>query len=322
LKRAGIGSALLLWMVPWMALAAGDGPQVSFEQGDGSLAIGIGGQPFATYVWKDQNIPRPYFCGLRAPNGAQVTRNHPPIEGTDRTDHADYHPGLWLAFGDIDGADFWRNKARVRHERFVKRPEGGAGAGSFSVENVYENAEGTDICREVCAYRFFVRPEGYLLLCDSTFSSAKGDFVFGDQEEMGLGVRVATPLMVDNGGVITNSEGLKNEAEVWGKTAAWCDYGGVADGMRIGICLMPHPENFRPSWFHARDYGLLLANPFGRNAFTGAAKSAVKVRQGQTFVLRFGVLVYAAQPSEAAPGPKGYQDYLALSKSTKKEEEE
>ena len=43
-----------------------------------------------------------------------------------------------------------------------------------------------------------VRPAGYLLTWDSTFSSDRS-FYFGDQEEMGLGIRVATPIRVERG---------------------------------------------------------------------------------------------------------------------------
>jgi hypothetical protein len=36
----------------------------------------------------------------------------------------------------------------------------------------------------------------------------------------------------------------------------------------IGVALLEHPSNFRhPTWWHARDYGLLSANPFGRHDF-------------------------------------------------------
>ena len=38
----------------------------------------------------------------------QVTRHHPPIEGQDRVDHGTFHPGIWMAFGDISGSDYWR----------------------------------------------------------------------------------------------------------------------------------------------------------------------------------------------------------------------
>jgi hypothetical protein len=105
---------------------------------------------------------------------------------------------------------------------------------------------------------------------------------------MGLGVRVATNLTVTRGGVITSSEGRKNEKEVWGRQADWCDYSGKG----VGVMLMPDPQNFRRSWFHARDYGLLVANPFGRQAFTKAEPSRVVVKKGEILTLRFGVLVH------------------------------
>lgn len=269
---------------------------VSFQQGDGSLQIAIGGQPIAEYVLSDDKILRPYFRHLRTLSGVLVTRNHPPVKGQDLDDHSAMHPGLWLAFGDLDGADFWRNKGRVRQLRFIEQPKVKSGGGSFVVENVYE-ADGQTFCTETCEITISVRPDGYLLDWRSTFQS-KQDFTFGDQEEMGLGVRVATPLAVDKGGEIIDSENRKNGSQVWGKQADWCQYSGVVDRQRIGIVLMPAPNNFRRSWFHARDYGLLVANPFGQNAFTKSEKSKVSVKQGDKFSLSFGVLVYGV-PAES-----------------------
>ena len=281
---------------------------VSFQQGDGSLQIAIGGQPIAEYVLSDDKILRPYFRHLRTLSGVLVTRNHPPVKGQDLDDHSAMHPGLWLAFGDLDGADFWRNKGRVRQLRFIEQPKVKSGGGSFVVENVYE-ADGRTFCTETCEITISVRPDGYLLDWRSTFQS-KQDFTFGDQEEMGLGVRVATPLAVDKGGEIIDSENRKNGSQVWGKQADWCQYSGVVDRQRIGIVLMPAPNNFRRSWFHARDYGLLVANPFGQNAFTKSEKSKVSVKQGDKFSLRFGVLVYGV-PAESPRDIAGlYRKYI------------
>lgn len=289
---------------------ASEKPVVSFTSERNEVRIAIGGEPFATYVFRDATIPRPYFAHVRAPGGNQVTRNHPPVEGKDPTDHASYHPGIWLAFGDIDGADFWRNRAQVKHVRFVTAPEGGPGRGGFSVLNHYES-DGRTVCEETCRYAFETRPQGYLLTWDSEFRSDDADFTFGDQEEMGLGVRVATPISVAHGGRILNSDRLMNEKGVWGKQARWCDYSGTVDGDRIGMLLMPNPANFRPSWFHARDYGLLLANPFGRNAFTQGPKSAVTIKRGVPFRLRFGVLIHGADKGERFDPQRAYQAYLA-----------
>jgi hypothetical protein len=127
---------------------------------------------------------------------------------------------------------------------------------------------------------------------------------------MGLGLRVATPLAVAKGGTINDSEGRKNEAQVWGRQADWCAYGGNVDGQRVGVALMPDPGNFRRSWFHARDYGLLVANPFGRHAFTKEEKSSVVVKQEEELCLRFGVFVYEV-PSDQSPDlAAAYVEYL------------
>jgi hypothetical protein len=262
---------------------------LSFEHKETSLAIRIDGKPLAVYVWQDPNILRPYFAHLHAPNGTQVTRNLPPMAG-DANDHSTMHPGLWLGFGDISGADFWRNKGRVEVQ-FVEQPLASGSTGGFAVRNHYRSID-KSICSELCRIRISVLPSGYLIDWDSRFSGDE-DFSFGDQEEMGLGVRMATPLTVKSGGQITNSEGLKNEKQVWGQLSDWCDYGGTTGGRRIGILLMPDPLNFRRSWFHARDYGLLVANPFGANAFTKGPLSKLRVNAGTTFRLRYGVLIHS-----------------------------
>ncbi len=275
-----------------VALAAARADEtVSFALGSHSVQISVAGRPFATYVFRDEKIPRPYLAHVRAHSGTQVTRNHPPIEGTDATDHDTFHPGIWLAFGDLSGADFWRNKATVKHVEFVEKPIARRDGGHFAVKNRYVSGDKV-ICDEICRITIRVRPAGYLILWDSKFTGPD-DFYFGDQEEFGLGVRVATPLAVKNGGRMTNSDGLENEKQIWGKQADWCDYSGTIDGQPLGVLLVPHPRNFRRSWFHARDYGFLAANPFGRNAFTGGAKSKVTVRKGQSLCLRYAVLIHS-----------------------------
>ncbi len=285
--------------------ALADDPAVAFERRRDGLQITIGGRPFARYAYGTEAITRPFFESIHAPDGTQVTRNNPPVEGVDLADHPTYHPGLWLAFGDLSGADSWRNKDRIRHAGFVEEPLGGPGRGTFAVRNRHEKS-GKFIGEETCRITILVRPAGHLIVWDSEFRPVDGALVFGDQEEMGLGVRVATPLAVVKAGRITDSEGRVNEAQVWGQQADWCAYGGEIDGQPVGGLLMPDPDKFRRSWFHARDYGLLVANPFGKNAFTKGEKSRVDVKAGDAFRLRFGVLIWSGRPDLGA----AYRDFL------------
>jgi hypothetical protein len=298
------------------------GDQVSFDAKPGSIDIKIAGRPFAEYFYADKTITRPYFAHVHAPNGEPVTRNHPPVVGRDLADHAALHPGIWMAFGDVNGSDYWRNKAPVVFERFIEKPKGRAGEGGFKVRYSYrdQQEQGKVVCNEDFRCGVRVIPAGYLLLCDSMFSSDK-EFAFGDQEEMGLAFRIATPLRAERkakgeippgNGEIVNSHSAHNEKEVWGAAAEWCDYAGVSDDQRVGIAILCHPHNFRPSWFHARDYGLLVANPFGRAAFRKGEPSRIVVKPGEKFRLRYGVLVHSSPSNQPADIAAAYKDYLKL----------
>jgi hypothetical protein len=289
---------------------------VDFVEHPGTVTVQIDGGPLGTYVYRDPQILRPYFKDLYAPGGLQVTRPHPPREVTDPVDHADMHPGLWLAFGDISGADFWRNKARVEHVRFVKRPHADKGRGGFTVLNRYRDGD-RYVCEEVCEYTFLVCPNGYLILWNSTFQSDHAAFYFGDQEEMGLGVRVAAPIMVKSGkgGRILDSEGRRNEKGIWGKPAQWCDYSGWLADVFAGVTIMPDPENIRPCRWHTRDYGFMAANPFGRAVFDAGPPSKLTVQPGEPFHLGFGVLLHAGVSEDSADLAAAYRDYLERLKS-------
>jgi len=287
------------------------GPEVSFEFQPGMLLIRVGGDEFATYVYSDPEIPRPYFAHVKTPSGIQATRNHPPVPGKDETDHATFHPGIWLAFGDINGNDYWRLDAKVEHEMFVGDPQPGPGKGTFTVRNYYcRTSDGSRMVLEVCKYTITAQEDCYTLISESTFSSDQEDFYFGDQEEFGLGIRVATPISVRYGGHMVNAEGLMDEEGVWGKASDWCDYHGVVDDTLIGMTIMPDPRNFRPSWYHARDYGFIAANPFGRKAMKQGPESKVVVKKGEEFFLGFGVAVYSKPKGQQVDRHAYYHRYL------------
>jgi len=315
-------SHLKFWLRLWRAvrsiclsvgiLLSGDAsaaspPSIVIEHQADHLEIKVGGQRFASYVFRDEKIQRPYFANVMTPDGIQVTRRHPPHANDGSSDHATMHPGIWLAFGDLSGADFWRNKAHVEHVRFVQKPATKHNHASFTVLNRYRKGDRI-ICTQSCLYKILAKPDSTVLLIDSTFQS-DNEFYFGDQEEMGLGVRVTDAIRVKGGnGRISNSEGRVNERQVWGKQAQWCDYSGVINKHRVGMLLVPSQKNFRPSWFHARDYGALVANPFGRKAFTRGTPSKVVVKPGEKFRLRFAVVIYSVPETAVFDLSRAYQD--------------
>lgn len=282
----------------------------AFTQQADRIAITHAGHPIATFVFQDSAILRPYFANLAAPGGNQVTRRHPPVAGQDATDHDTMHPGVWLAFGDVSGQDFWRNKGRIEHVRFTEPPAVSQGRLSFANECRLLAIDGQPLCSLTNRFTVLARTQAWLLVWDATFRSDNRDVVFGDQEEMGLGVRVATGITEKNGGAISSSTGERTAARTWGRMYDWCDYSGVVDGERVGVILMPDPANFRPSWFHNRDYGLMVANPFGRQAFAQGPPSRVVVKRGETLRLRFGVLLHSAALDHVMDLAARYRDFV------------
>jgi hypothetical protein len=309
LRTAGL-AALILATVP---VRADERSEVTFVRAADQLQIKLGGQPVATYVFRDDTVLRPYFTHLYASGAIPVTRSFPPVEGTDPTDHATMHPGLWLAFGDINGVDFWRNKGRVEHERFVEPPTGGPSRGSFVVRNRYVARPGEEpVCFETSRVTILARPTTILLVIDSELASEAHELAFGAQEEMGLGVRVATPLAVKQGGHLVNSDGLAGERQAWGKHADWCDAAGIVDGQRAGVTLMPDPVGFGSGWFHVRDYGLMVANPIERSAHKKGEPAKLLVARGKSLRLRFGVLLHAEPTGVGLDLKSAYQDFLKV----------
>ena len=293
--------------------AGSKAPVVGFKFDPIGLKITIDGKPFADYYTGTSSIPRPYFAHVMTPSGLQVTRNHPPVEGKDSVDHNTFHPGIWLTFAGINKNDYWRLKKKTEHEMFIGKPEGGPGRGTFTVSNFYLDSldsGGSRVAHEICKYTIVARPNYTLLIYDSTISSDEHDLVFGDDQEYGLGIRVQTPIEERYGGQILNADGLKGAKEAYGKASKWCDYSGVMNDTLIGMTVMPDPNNFRPSWFHTRDYGLIAANPFGRKNVAGGEPSEVLVKKGEKFHLGFGIAIYSAPKGSEIDRKAMYEDYL------------
>ncbi len=263
----------------------------SVEEQKDRLRISLAGKPVVEFVFRDDKIFRPYFANARLANGVQITRNHPPINGVDALDHDTMHPGIWLGLGDISGQDYWRNKARMEHVRFIAAPQVIDRQLKFATECRLKTSTGDSLCLLTNEFTLSERPNGWLLVWNATFHADQKAITFGDQEEMGFGARVATPFTEKNGGLLQSSTGKSSAKETWGQPAKWCDYSGKGPNSG-GILLMASDKNFRSSWWHNRDYGVFVSNPFGRAAMKQGPASVVTVEQGESLRLVFGALIH------------------------------
>ena len=292
---------LTAWLLQQKNL--GDKNGFWFQDSDDSLEIHYKQQRIATYLKRHDKLTRRALVNVCTPSGTQVTRNFPPrrpedidpgYKAEDRIIHPVMHAGIWIGFGDVDGNDYWRLKSKVEFDGFVQTPQGDRNTASFSTRNRYLREDGKSVvCEEKTTYELRITPEGLILKVDAEFQSDR-DFYFGDQEESGLAIRVASPIRVTGGnGSIVNEHGDRNGAAIWGKEAQWFDYSGTIGDRQVGVMVASSPRNPRKSWLHARDYGVVVTNPFPKQP-KERREPFIKthVKAGEVFPLSYAILLH------------------------------
>ncbi|MDB4670640.1 PmoA family protein [Pirellulaceae bacterium] len=273
----------------------------SFREKSDRIEIRLGNQLIASYLKKHSQLTRQGLINVTTQRGIPVTREFPPRLPEDRTpgqagiDHQWMHPGIWISFGDLNGNDYWRMKSVVEFQKRIGPWSGGAGRGGFTVENRYlEKNKIGFVCLETTRFEFRRVAAGYVIFIQTAYHSDDRDFYFGDQEESGLAIRVASPLRVTDGkGTILNDRGQKNGEQIWGKAAKWFDYYGQVDDRQVGLLVASGSKNPPSTWLHARDYGLVVTNPFPRQPKERREPFIkTKVKKGIPFRLTYAVLVH------------------------------
>jgi Methane oxygenase PmoA len=238
---------------------------------DGEVVhVTLDGEPFASV--HHGATPRPYVFPIHGPGGVLMTRSFPMAEVDGEAKDHPHHRSLWFAHGSVDGIDFWQGTERRPRQQRHGDIEVEVTAAGTVVRGRYDWRVDDDtlVCTESRELTFGGSDEARTIDLAVTLHPAGRALVLGDTKEGTFAVRTAQTLCVDgNGatGVLTNSEGARGAA-VWGKRARWIDASGIVDGRPVGIAMFDHPDNHaHPTWWHARTYGLLAANPFGVHDF-------------------------------------------------------
>lgn len=311
--RSGLRPLLPLLMAALSAIAAAE---VTVETREDRIDVAIDGKPFTSYVHAGHR--KPILFPVIGSGGVAMTRSWPMADGVagEPHDHP-HHESIWFSHGDVNGIDFWasspvagkperRDNNRIEHAALVKA-EGGR-EGVIETENRWLKADGTQVCSDRRRLVFGGATTSRTIDYSITIHADHGPVTFGDTKEGTMALRVPVQLQLKNlegskgaAGHCTNSAGHVG-AEVWGKPASWVAYWGPIEGRTVGVAMLDHPDNLRhPTYWHARDYGLVAANPFGVHDFTGAAKGAGDhtIPPGGSLTLRYLLVAYEGDPEEA-----------------------
>jgi Methane oxygenase PmoA len=315
---------LVLCGAQWLA-AQSNGQRVEFRTGPDKIDVIIGGHDFTSYHF-DPRIAKPYFQPLRSARGAIVTRGFPianeiPPEHLKDPSLEPHQRPMYFSHGSVDGIDYWGEEVfpkwsddsvfgrKVLQKVEEARAEGDSGTlrATFTLRSPRDRV----IAEEEQSFVFRGDDRTRVIDCEFIIRANHGSAVtMGDTKEGTFAIRVAKELNSPPGHMV-NSTGAEGEKQVWGKRADWVDYYGVVNGEAVGVAVLDNPKSFRhPTYWHARGYGLLAANPFGIREFTGDEDQdgSWTIPFGKTLTFRYRVIIHEGDYKQAGIA-EAYKQY-------------
>ena len=285
---------------------------VSIQEDAANLKINIGGKPFTEYLTKtSEKQPLQIFYPLFGPQGVRMTRGYPMEKFDGEAEDHPHHQSLWVSHGDVSGVNFWHlgnNQGYQRHQKFVSVDDGPV-CGRIVQAIDWEDEKGKKLLNELRTVTIWATSDGARMMdFDIVLKPANGDVTFGDTKEGGLlslrtayTMRETLPNKTKGTGLISNAEGATHAKDTWGKPSPWCDYSGPVGGTTAGLTIMDNPANeFYPTRYHVRDYGLFTANPFGLSHFIGKGHDGTQVlKSGESWRQRYRLYIHAGDVNQA-----------------------
>lgn len=282
-----------------IGVSSGAGQTVTFHRTGDRVEVQMADQPFTTI--HTRGLTKPVLYPLLAPGQVAMTRSWPLEQRPGEPHDHPHHKSVWFAHGNVNGADFWFDKATIE----VLGVATDESKSQVVLETRWLNGQ-QELATDRSVLSFGFNGQARWLDWEMTVKAGDEPLTFGDTKEGSFAVRThpdlqLTPNPKDNVpevfGHALNSEGDKDKA-IWGKRASWVYYYGPVDGAAVGMLLMDHPSNLRhPTTWHARDYGLVAANPFGLHDFLGEPVGSGKLtlQPSETLRLVYRLLVHAGE---------------------------
>jgi hypothetical protein len=293
--------ALMLLASPLLAAditATKDKTEVTFKDGDTVVT---------KYVFGG-DIPKPHFWPVHAPDGTLVTASSP-------ANHK-HHKSIWFCHGDVIpegitlktkssdkrvvGVDFWSE--HEGHGKIVcvevGEPKAVNGVVTLPTKNEWRTPDGDKILDETRVLTVRKAGNGYLIGFDIDLHASTCDLKFGDTKEGSFGTRISESITTEKklNDTLTADGGRKGEKAIWGHPVSWMDSSGMVDGKTVGLAVFDHPTNAVRATSHGRAYGLMAANPFGREkSFPPSMKGKsdlVAMKKGDHLKLKYAAFAH------------------------------
>jgi hypothetical protein len=319
-------TAAFLAFLVWPAPAAPDRSTLNLKVTDEHIDFLVDRQLVGRYHFSPSgaNTAKPFFWPLNGPGGVPITRAWPMEAAAPdgSTDHV-HQKSAWFDHGDIIpegispkerspgvvGIDFWseaKGAGRIVGQIVaVDRP-----GARVLTRNEWRTADGRKILSEARTIHLYDFDGTRLFVFDIDLLASEMPLTFGDTKEGSMGIRINDAIResktvrvngrqrtVAGAGKLENAEGKIGEKAIWGQPSGWCDYSGPIEGKVMGLAILDDPKNPYPACWHSRGYGLMAANPFGREKSGFPAMKdrtdLVRLAKGEHLKFRYGLLIHS-----------------------------
>lgn len=257
------GLAMLL-LFGGTVVSAQSGVKLVRQPEKNRVQVRIDGDLFTNYVVNE--YPMPVLYPIHGPDGIRMNRQYPMKEGVDgESDDHPHHKSLMYSHGKLNGVDFWHQGGpKTVHSEFLKLQDN-----VIKTRNRWVDNDGDEVLTDTRKMTFQSVPGGRAIDYEITLHASEGNLDIGDTKEGTMAIRTHPNLRIDRGAHAVNSNGTEGKP-IWGESAKWVHYSDKIDGEEVGVAVFDHPSNPRhPTTWHAREYGLITANPFGYSHYKG-----------------------------------------------------
>ncbi len=266
------------------------------------VKVTIDQRHFTTLHFRDGE--KPYLHPVLGPGQTRMTRDFPLAQTAGEANDHPHHKSIWIGH-QINGIDFWTNRSGSKIA-VPRPPQIDAKNNLMLVTSNWTDAKGNITCSDTTTWKFGSSPGLRFIDCQWTLLASHGPLTIDDTKEGTVAIRTHPDLRLKPDpkrgvdkvfGSATNSKKITGP-KIWGQPASWVLYSGTVESKPTSLLILDHPTNFRhPTTWHARDYGLVAANPFGLHALQGMDKRAgeVKLATGQSLTLRYRFCFFDAK---------------------------
>ena len=278
------------------------------------IEVSVGGEFFAKYNFS--KFSQPIIWPVQGPGNIRMLRDYPLKNGTEgeAKDHP-HHRAIFIGHQGVSGVNYWHNQNKnagvVEHLKLIESRSGEDRA-LIKTLNAWKDNEGKTIGADTRTISFGGDAAARFIDLEINIHATNQDLVFEEFKDGFVGIRTHPDLRLNPSpkhgvkevfGKARNSEGIEGK-NIWGKRADWVHYHGKIEGKDAGIAFFSHPSNITKkgdkSWWHARDYGLISANPFAPVKIGGDGEH--KIEKGQTLTLRYRFIFHKGPAKDAKIG--------------------